>query len=89
MITPQRNPQNDDGAPASKTQLMECPTLLLIGWIEPSSMVWCALAGNFPNSTTLLSSEAPEGDMLRLEWCGGIFHPRDQAVEQGEWIFHH
>ena len=26
---------------------------------------------------------------LRLEWCGGVFHPRDQAVEQGEWIFHH
>ena len=30
MITPQENPQNDDGAPASKTQLMEFPTLLLI-----------------------------------------------------------
>jgi len=26
---------------------------------------------------------------MRLEWCGGVFHPRDQAVEQGEWIFHH
>jgi hypothetical protein len=26
---------------------------------------------------------------LRLEWCGRVFHPRDQAVEQGEWIFHH
>jgi hypothetical protein len=26
---------------------------------------------------------------LRLEWCGGVFHPRDQDVEQGEWIFHH
>jgi hypothetical protein len=20
---------------------------------------------------------------------GGVFHPRDQALEQGEWIFHH
>jgi hypothetical protein len=37
----------------------------------------------------LLSSEALEGDTLRVEWCGGIFHPRDQVVEQGEWIFHH
>jgi hypothetical protein len=26
---------------------------------------------------------------LILEWCGGVFHPRDQVVEQGEWIFHH
>ena len=37
----------------------------------------------------LLSSEALGRDMLIIEWCGGIFHPRDQAVEQGEWIFHH
>jgi hypothetical protein len=43
----------------------------------------------FPNSTTLLSSEALEGDMMRIKWCGGIFHPRNQAVEQGECIFHH
>jgi hypothetical protein len=34
-------------------------------------------------------SEALDGDGLRLEWCGGVFHPRDQAAEQGEWIFHH
>jgi hypothetical protein len=27
--------------------------------------------------------------VLILEWCGGVFHPRDKAVEQGEWIFHH
>jgi hypothetical protein len=33
--------------------------------------------------------EALDGDGLRLEWCGGVFHPRDQATEQGEWIFHH
>jgi hypothetical protein len=26
---------------------------------------------------------------MRVELCGGIFHPQDQAVEQGEWIFHH
>ena len=31
VITPQENPQNDDGAPANKTQLMKCPILLLIG----------------------------------------------------------
>jgi hypothetical protein len=34
-------------------------------------------------------SEALDGYGLRLEWCGGVFHPRDQAAEQGEWIFHH
>jgi hypothetical protein len=34
-------------------------------------------------------SKALDGDGMRLEWCGGVFHPRDQAVEQGEWIFHH
>jgi hypothetical protein len=34
-------------------------------------------------------SEALDGDGMRLEWCGGVFHPRDQAAEQGEWIFHH
>ena len=34
-------------------------------------------------------SKALDGDGLRLEWCGGVFHPRDQAMEQGEWIFHH
>jgi hypothetical protein len=34
-------------------------------------------------------SEALYGDGLRLEWCGGVFHPQDQAAEQGEWIFHH
>jgi hypothetical protein len=38
-------------------------------------MVWCALAGNFPNSTALLSSEALEGDMLRIAWCGEYFIP--------------
>ena len=54
---------------------------LLNGMVRPC---W-----KLPNSTALLSSEALEGDILRLEWCGGIFHPRDQAVEQGEWIFHH
>ena len=37
----------------------------------------------------LLPSEALDGDGLRLESCGGVFHPRDQAAEQGEWIFHH
>ena len=31
VITPQENPQNDDGAPANKTQLMKCQMLLLIG----------------------------------------------------------
>ena len=30
VITPQESPQNDDGAPANKTQLMKCPMLLLI-----------------------------------------------------------
>jgi hypothetical protein len=34
-------------------------------------------------------SKELDGDGLRLEWCGGVFHPRDQAAEQGEWIFHH
>ena len=29
-------------------------------------------------------SKALDGDGLRLEWCGGVFHPRDQATEQGE-----
>ena len=24
---------------------------------------------------------------MRVELCGGIFHPQDQAVEKGEWIF--
>ena len=37
----------------------------------------------------MLPSEVLDGDGLRLEWRGGVFHPRDQAVEQGEWIFHH
>jgi hypothetical protein len=37
----------------------------------------------------LLPSEELDGDELRLEWCGGVFHPRDQAMEQGEWMFHH
>jgi hypothetical protein len=37
----------------------------------------------------LLPFEALDGDGMRLEWCGGVFHPRDQAAEQGEWIFHH
>ena len=43
-------------------------------------------------SLNLRRSEFPtEWDKLalRLEWCGGVFHPWDQAVEQGEWIFHH
>jgi hypothetical protein len=43
----------------------------------------------FLKNMTLMSSEALKGNMMRIEWCGGIFHPRDQAVEQGEWIFHH
>ena len=34
-------------------------------------------------------SEALDGDGMKLEWCGGLFHPRDQAAEQGEWVFHH
>jgi hypothetical protein len=34
-------------------------------------------------------SKALDGDGLRLEWCGGVFHPRDQDAEQGEWKFHH
>jgi hypothetical protein len=25
--------------------------------------------------------EELDGDGLRLEWCGGVFHPRDQAAE--------
>jgi hypothetical protein len=33
--------------------------------------------------------ESLDGYGLRLEWCGGVFHPRYQAAEQGEWIFHH
>jgi hypothetical protein len=33
--------------------------------------------------------EALDGDGLRLEWCGGVFHRRDQVAEQGGWIFHH
>jgi hypothetical protein len=41
------------------------------------------------NSTALLSSEALDGKMLSVEWYGGVFHPRDQVVEQGEWVFHH
>ena len=39
---------------------------------------------NFP-----APSEVLYGYGMRLEWCGGVFHPRDQAVEQGELIFHH
>ena len=42
-----------------------------------------------PQNDCPLPSEALDGDGLRLEWCGGVFHPRDQAAEQGEWIFHH
>jgi hypothetical protein len=42
-----------------------------------------------PQTAGLSPSEALYGDGMRLEWCGGVFHPRDQAVEQGEWIFHH
>ena len=38
---------------------------------------------------SLLPYEALYGDGLRLEWCGGVFHPQDQAAEQDEWIFHH
>jgi hypothetical protein len=37
----------------------------------------------------LLPSEVLNGDGMRLEWCGGVFHSRDQAAKQGEWIFHH
>jgi hypothetical protein len=42
-----------------------------------------------PQTDVPAPSEVLYGDGLRLEWCGGVFHPRDQAVEQGEWIFHH
>jgi hypothetical protein len=42
-----------------------------------------------PQTDVPAPSEVLDGDGLRLEWCGGVFHPRDQAVEQGEWIFHH
>jgi hypothetical protein len=42
-----------------------------------------------PQTDVLAPSEVLAGDGLRLEWCGGFFHPRDQAMEQGEWIFHH
>jgi hypothetical protein len=42
-----------------------------------------------PQTDVSAPSEVLDGDGLRLEWCGGVFHPRDQAVEQGEWIFHH
>jgi hypothetical protein len=42
-----------------------------------------------PQTNGPAPSEALDGDGLRLEWCGGLFHPRDQAAEQGEWIFHH
>jgi hypothetical protein len=56
--------------------------------------------GNSPANKTQLSEMAlgPQDKLdrtsldklaLRLEWCGGVFHPRDQAMEQGEWIFHH
>jgi hypothetical protein len=31
VITLRKSTQNDGGTPASKTQLMKCPTLLLIG----------------------------------------------------------
>ena len=42
-----------------------------------------------PQTDVPAHSEVLDGYGLRLEWCGGVFHPRDQAVEQGEWIFHH
>jgi hypothetical protein len=42
-----------------------------------------------PQTDVPAPSEVLDGDGLRLEWCGGVFHPRDQVVEQGEWIFHH
>jgi hypothetical protein len=42
-----------------------------------------------PQIDGLAPPEALDGDGPRLEWCGGVFHPRDQAAEQGEWIFHH
>jgi hypothetical protein len=42
-----------------------------------------------PQTDVPTPSEVLYGYGLRLEWCGGVFHPRDQAVEQGEWIFHH
>jgi hypothetical protein len=42
-----------------------------------------------PQTDVSAPSELLDGGGLRLEWCGGVFHPRDQAVEQGEWIFHH
>jgi hypothetical protein len=42
-----------------------------------------------PQNVGPAPSEALDGDGMRLEWCGGVFHPRDQAAEQGEWIFHH
>ena len=42
-----------------------------------------------PQTDCYPPSEALYGDGLRLEWCGGVFHPQDQAAEQCEWIFHH
>jgi hypothetical protein len=37
MITLQKNPQNDDLAPAVKTQVSEWSLALWISWIEPPS----------------------------------------------------
>ena len=87
MITLQKIPQIDGPAPANKTQLSEWPQALRISWIEPPLDNGAPLLET--KNYDLLPSEALDGDGLRLEWCGGVFHPRDQAVEQGEWIFHH
>jgi hypothetical protein len=46
MITLGKIPQNDGGVPASKTQVIECPMLLLNSWIKLFSCGWCTLAGN-------------------------------------------
>jgi hypothetical protein len=89
MITLGKSPQNDGGVPASKTQVIEFPMLLLNSWIELFSCQWCALAGNSQTIRPCCFPESVGGWMMMVEWCRGVFHPRDQAVEQGEWMFHH
>jgi hypothetical protein len=52
----------------------------------------CRMMINLQKSTQTddpTPSEALDGDGMRLEWCGGVFHPQDQVAEQGEWVFHH
>jgi hypothetical protein len=34
-----------------------------------------------PQTDGHATSKALDGDGLRLEWCGGVFHPRDQAAK--------